>query len=386
MTTGGVGLPGLFHAWGRQVIDGCAYELVTNAVSEAGGVLPDFTKPVGDRHWLHQIRINIPVYVLVAEEALVRAGVEVLYHSAPMSFSDDGEWWCVDIAACGELRRLRARVVIDCTGNGTASALAGAKRTRVGKAAPGSFQYVLKPNADLAKIDFDGLERAYQREVKSKRLEHGDKRGSMRGYLKSGGDLFNYIVGADNSTAAARTRTNMRGRASLLRMYRFLRSQPGLENLELVSMSPEVGVRETWRVEGEYVMTCDDYTSGRMFDDAVCYAFYPIDLHDGVAGVRPRHLESGRVATVPMRALVVKGLRDFLVAGRCMSSDRLANSALRVEATCMATGQSAGAAAALAALGHMSVRDVDIGHLRAALATSGAIVPSEKEVGKGSDE
>ena len=69
MTTGGVNFPGLFHAWGRQVIDGCAYEVVTNAVALSGERLPDFTvKP--RRHWMHQLRFDIPVYVALAEEAL----------------------------------------------------------------------------------------------------------------------------------------------------------------------------------------------------------------------------------------------------------------------------------------------------------------------------
>lgn len=375
MTTGGVGWPGLFHAWGRQIIDGCAYELITNTVVSAGGQLPDFTKPVGIKHWHHQIKINMPLYVLIAEEALTLAGVAIKYHASPVSIKDESGRWVLDIAAVGELRRLRAKVVIDCTGNGAAAAMAGGARLRDKESAPGSFRYVLNPNTDIKKLDIAKIEKAFRAAVKEGRLKRTDKRGSMSGYLKSGGDVYNYIVPADNSTAEGRTRTNMRGRESLLRMYRFLREQPGLENLELVSMSAEVGVRETYRVEGDYVMTHSDYVSGRDFDDALAYAFYPIDLHDKKKGIKPKHLEEGRVAKVPMRSLMVKGLRDFLVAGRCMSSDRLANSALRVEATCMATGQAAGAAAALAAKSSRSVRNVPAAEIRAALAASGAIVP-----------
>lgn len=375
MTTGGVGWPGLFHAWGRQIIDGCAYELITNTVVSAGGQLPDFTKPVGIKHWHHQIKINMPLYVLIAEEALTKAGVAIKYHASPVSIKDESGRWVLDIAAVGEISRVRAKVVIDCTGNGAAAAMAGGVRMRDKETAPGSFRYVLDPKTDLKKFNFAKLEKAFRAAVKEGRLKRTDKRGSMSGYLKSGGDVYNYIVPADNSTAEGRTRTNMRGRESLLRMYRFLREQPGLENLELVSMSAEVGVRETYRVEGDYVMTHDDYVTGRMFDDAVCHAFYPIDLHDKKKGIKPRHLGKGVVANVPMRSLTVKGLRDFLVAGRCMSSDRLANSALRVEATCMATGQAAGAAAALAAKSSRSVRDVPAAEIRAALAASGAIVP-----------
>ena len=116
-------------------------------------------------------------------------------------------------------------------------------------------------------------------------------------------------------------------------------------------LQPEVGFRESCRIEGETVITIDDYTSGRVFDDAVCYAFYPVDLHSR-SGVTPRPLARGTVPTVPLRALVPKGSRNIMAAGRCVSSDRLANSGLRVQASCMAMGQAAGATAALAVRGN----------------------------------
>ena len=140
-------------------------------------------------------------------------------------------------------------------------------------------------------------------------------------------------------------------------------------------MSAEVGVRETYRVVGEYRITEDDYRSGRVFSDSLCYAFYPVDMHDKSSGVHPSHLAEGIVPTVPLRALVPRGGQDILVAGRCVSSDRGANSGLRVEAACMAMGQVAGAAAALAAKRNASPLDLPIDELRESLASSGAIVP-----------
>ena len=140
-------------------------------------------------------------------------------------------------------------------------------------------------------------------------------------------------------------------------------------------MSPEVGVRETYRVRGEYLITHRDYTSGKRWKDSVCHAFYPIDLHRQATGVQTAHLEEGVVATVPLRALLPKGSRNLLVAGRCISSDQRANSALRVQATCMATGQAAGAAAALAAQHGISPAEVLVEEVKALLMSHGAIVP-----------
>jgi hypothetical protein len=133
-------------------------------------------------------------------------------------------------------------------------------------------------------------------------------------------------------------------------------------------------VRETYRIKGEYEITESDYTSGKLFDDAVCYSFYPIDVHDE-RGVRPEHLSKGVFPTVPLRALVPKNSKHLLVAGRCVSSDRRANSALRVQASCMAMGQAAAAAAVLAAQRNTTPLDVPLNDLRALLAKHNAVLP-----------
>jgi hypothetical protein len=114
--------------------------------------------------------------------------------------------------------------------------------------------------------------------------------------------------------------------------------------------------------------------SGRKFKDAVCNAFYPVDLHTR-SGVRPEPLAKGVVPTVPLRALVPKGSRNVLVAGRSVSSDRLANSGLRVQAPCMAMGQAAGATAALAAQRKSTPLHVSFDEISRLLREHGAIVP-----------
>jgi hypothetical protein len=108
----------------------------------------------------------------------------------------------------------------------------------------------------------------------------------------------------------------------------------------------ETAVRETYRIVGEVTITRQDYTTGRVFDDAIAYGGYPIDIHR-LGGGRLERLPKGIAPTIPLRALVPKGSRNLMVAGRSISSDRAASSGLRVQATCMAMGQAAGAAAAL---------------------------------------
>jgi hypothetical protein len=143
-------------------------------------------------------------------------------------------------------------------------------------------------------------------------------------------------------------------------------------------MAPQCGIRETAVIDGEATITVDDYVTGRNWDDSLCYAFYQLDLHrrDKASGLMGHPLESGVVPTVPRRALIPRGSRRLLVAGRCVSSDRLANSALRVQASCMAMGQVGGAIAALAAQHQQLPLEIDIASIKNLLSAHGAIVPA----------
>lgn len=160
------------------------------------------------------------------------------------------------------------------------------------------------------------------------------------------------------------------------RLVRFLRRQPGLRDLRIQWAAAETGIRETAVIKGRSSVSVDDYTSGRLFDDAVCYAFYPIDLHVASGtGIRGESLSPGTLPTVPFSAMLPRSIDGLIVAGRCISSDRLANSALRVQATCMAVGQAAGAAAAAAVRSAVPPSDVPLSDIRSVLRRHGAVVP-----------
>ncbi len=261
-------------------------------------------------------------------------------------------------------------------------ALAGGRRLREAETAPGSFMYTFANGRALwDRCDKERLERAFLAARAAGELCAEDTTGGMVGlFERVPGTSWNYVPEADASTAEKRTATNMRARASMLRLYRFLRRQPGFERLRLGPVSPEVAVRESWRVEGDYVLMVVDFVSGRRFAEAVSHAFYPVDLHSAKDGVDPKQLKEGVVPSVPLRCLCAKGLANVLMAGRCLSGDRLAVSALRVQATCMATGQVAGEAAAFAAKRGCDVRELPLAELKARLVASGAIVPSKEKV------
>jgi len=130
------------------------------------------------------------------------------------------------------------------------------------------------------------------------------------------------------------------------------------------------------RILGETVITEADYASGRLFEDAVAYAFYPVDLHRGTGFEKLYHLKQGVVATIPLRALIPKDSCNIIVAGRCVSSDRPANGGLRVQAPCMAMGQAAGATAALAVEKGTTPLNVPLAEIHKLLRKHDAIVPA----------
>jgi len=167
----------------------------------------------------------------------------------------------------------------------------------------------------------------------------------------------------------------VRGRQAFLQAFRQLKQARGGQEVKLLQLQPETASRETWRIVGQTIITREDYESGRVFADAVASMYYPIDLHTP-AGVRPQHLQEGTVVTIPLGALIPQGSRNLLVAGRCVSSDRPANSGLRVQASCMAMGQAAGAAAALSVSGNSTPGEVPLAELRKVLKEHGAIVPA----------
>ncbi len=374
MTTGGVAFPGIFHAWGRQVIKGIGWELVSETVGMNGDSLPDFTVPHGRAHYKHQIPVNAALYALLAEEKCLQAGVKIRYYETPVNIQSTGGRWVVDVAGKGVSRRIVCSQLVDCTGNALASAMAGCRVLREDETQPGSLIFELG-GYELDKLDMAALEKRYKQALQDGVLTRTDVLHNIRGTLRArGGRVPQHVVGADSTTSESHTLANINGRASLLRIIRFVKSLPGCEKACVAKMLPETAVRESCRIDGLYQITQDDYTSGRVFDDSLSYSYYPIDLHvEG--GVSPRQLEKGKVATVPLRALIPKGGGNLLVAGRCVSSDRLANSALRVQASCMGMGQAAGAAAALASRMRLSPADVPVGEIKKLLMHNDAIVP-----------
>lgn len=372
-TTGGVAFPGIFFAWGKQVIGGIGWELVQQAVALNDDTLPDFSIPHGRNHPRHQVRLNGQLYAMLIEEKCLEAGVQLRFYETPVRTAPQSGGWIVETVGKGTRTEITCKQLIDCTGNAYAAHLSGYKLLREAQTQPGTLMFQIG-GYDFQSLDLKMIRSKYQEAISSGQLVKTDFRNNIVGLLKSQGDNIQHILGADSTTSETHSLANIQGRTALLNTLRFLRTLPGLEKTKLIDMQNETGVRETYRIDGLYKITHEDYVTGKLFDDAVSYSYYPIDVHDE-NGVVPDHLKEGVVPTVPLRALIPRNSKNFLVAGRSVSSDRLANSALRVQASCMGMGQAAGAAAALACQLNKTPSELPFPALRQLIAEHGGIVP-----------
>ena len=359
---------GLFYAWRRPIITGPGWEMVRRAVAEAGGTLPDFSKQEPDQWMESCVHVDPVVYARVAEETLRQAGVELFLETEVLSVEKTRKGW--------RIGPVEGRQVVDATGSATVAALAGAERVREPDdiRQPGSFFFWI--DSQGLEFDADEVNRNYKDAIEKGEMLPTDVHVGMSWFIRKGGGSGCYVPLADNSTPEARAETNRRGLEARDRVLAFIHRQKGLENVRLISSASEVGVRETYRVVGEKTITEKDYLEGLVPEDALSWSYWMVDEHNaGTSGARLVFHQPERVGTVPLGAMLPKGVGHMLVAGRAVSSDHGANSALRVQASCMGMGQAAGVTAALAARRRCDPRDVPIDLIKKQLTAIGHLVP-----------
>jgi len=159
------------------------------------------------------------------------------------------------------------------------------------------------------------------------------------------------------------------GRRMIKKLHQFLREYlEGFENSFIISTAQMPGIRESRRIKGKYVLSIRDYAERAKFEDAIARTAYPVDVHgnhsDTTLGISL--MKPGEYMEIPFRCIVSDNINNLLACGRCISSDFIAQSAIRIQSTCRATGEAAGIAAAycikngmrLSALDGRIVRDI----------------------------
>lgn len=194
--------------------------------------------------------------------------------------------------------------------------------------------------------------------------------------LKQGEAWINMtrVNGVDGTDPASLTEGEYQARKQIEDIIKYLNAYvPGFEDAFLARTAPFLGIRETRRIVGAYVMTRDDILSCRQFEDGIAVASYPLDIHHPVGG--DCTLEwSGDCYDIPYRSLLPLHVENLLVAGRSISTTHEAMSAIRVMAPCMAMGEAAGRAAKIAVKESIRPSQVDVVNLRKELLAEGAYI------------
>lgn len=382
ITVGGVNGISVFYAWGKQIIAGIGFELVVKALKEEGKCPPE-PKNYATLPKQHGFPVNHALFAMICDQETVAARVEILFHTMPAKVSRTGARWKITLCTKEGLIDVSSKVLIDCTGDSNIVSLAGFK-TKIQKVLqPATYMFTFK-GYDAKKLDMEGLRAEYVKEIKKGHFKdnefgwRGEKLGDrLIGMLLRNGRNTIHVNDIDATGSKGKTELELAGRALILKIYRWLKKQPGLENLEISIIAPECGVRETAIIDGKAYITIKDYESGRLWPDAVCNSFYPVDVHTSVGmGLIFRHLKEGIVPTIPRGAMLPKKSSFLIAAGRHISGDREAYSAYRVQASCMAIGQAAGAMAALSAKKNIDPEKLPLSDIHALLKKHAAVVPA----------
>ena len=182
------------------------------------------------------------------------------------------------------------------------------------------------------------------------------------------------VNGVDGTDPVSLTEGEYNTRKQIETIARFFNNYvPGFEKSYVLRTAPAIGIRETRRIIGKYVLTRDDILNRRRFDDAVTVSSYPIDIHHPLGG--GFSLEwSGDCYDIPYRSLIPIKIENLIVAGRCISTTHDALGSVRVMAPCMAMGEAAGRAAALSVSDNVTPAKIDVQKLRAELLSKGAFL------------
>ncbi|MGE5309388.1 MAG: FAD-dependent oxidoreductase [Deltaproteobacteria bacterium] len=371
-------------AGGKPAVEGFFRVLVERLV-KAGGAIPP-SEETG-----YTLSIDPEIYKLVTLELMQEAGVKLFLYANAFAVLGGGFVSGVVFDTKSGPVAIRAKAVVDCTGDGDICALAGAP-FELGR----ESDHFTQPLTLFFLID--GFDRegfaGYVREhpdqwmdvyglwdLIRKAEEAGDLKMCRENILMFGMPHRDKIlvdstrvIKSNGTDAWDLTRAAVESQMQLKELAFFLRKYvPGFERSRVDQSAPELYVRESRRITGDYVLTADDVLSGRTFDDVVARGAYCIDLHNPAGkGTLVLHLPPDSVYDIPLRCLIPRDTENLLVADRAISGTHMALASYRIEAIGSATGQAAGVCAALAVKEGKSPRQVDIRDIQRVLLEQGA--------------
>ncbi|MDL2229982.1 FAD-dependent oxidoreductase [Treponema sp. OttesenSCG-928-L16] len=326
-------------------------------------------------------------------EAVMGSGAE-LFLQAPVigAVKEDNFLRALAIGTPAGPALVRAKAFVDATGDGTAAFLAGAQFAMGrddGLCQPATLEFCLggvTEDAITCYGDSDPV-KLPDGSSYSRLCKEANRRGELPPNVsivrlhptaRKGERNVNatQVNGYDTLSLKELTEAEYELRRQIPMVVSFLKKNvPGYENCCLKSSPSTLGVRETRRVLGDYVLSDTDVESGAVFDDAVVHrAWFLIDIHNPAGGGQAEGRAKKPLAyDIPYRCLLPRGIENLLTAGRCISGTHRAHASYRVMGICFAMGEAAGIAAAQAAAAGISPRMLDVKLLQGELRKRGAV-------------
>lgn len=411
------GLPvlGCHNARGDWIVGGIIEELLSGCKSLNG-----YAGAACDYRLTSAVCVDPSVMKIVVQELLAKYGVSVLLYTFAVDVVTNGNK--VEGIVCynksGRVL-ITADVIIDCSGDGDLAVKAGANYEK------GSSTDELQPISlifQMGNVNFESY-LAFLRDNPNEFLlaenpvYPSSKEDCAKEVYKAGppfftglsaqGQLLRDAIESEEmfpTTAIYASTTNLDSEEVVLNTTRvtdidatdpqqlsdalatltdqveqctdFLRQEvPGFENAHLSRVSPRIGIRETRRVVGEYVLTREDVIDGKKSDTAIAKGAHHVDIHGKGTEQERIPVKDGGSYDIPFECLIPETIDNMFVAGRCLSADREAFGSVRVMGQCLATGQAAGTAAALYSHHDRDdTRSISIKQLQETLSEQGAIL------------
>lgn len=297
---------------------------------------------------------------LALQRMALEEGVALLLHSLAeaVHIKDGDRLSAIRVASKSGVEYIAGKVFIDCTGDGDIACLCGVPyengRKEDGFSQPMTLSFRMA-GVDKGRMPSNSdINAAYRAAIV--RGEIHNPREDVLYFNVMQEDVVHFnttrVVKRDGASAEGLTAAEIEAREQVWEMAAFLKKEiPGFENAYLQTTAPQIGVRESRRILGEYLLTEKDVLGCARFPDAVARCSYNIDIHNPAGtGTTLIRLPEGGYYEIPWRCMFSLRIRNLICAGRCISSSHEAHSSLRIMPTCAALGQAAGTAAALSIL------------------------------------
>ena len=338
------------------------------------------------------------------DEFVSEAGVQILFHSFVNDVVMDGrQIAAVIIQTKKGPVAVKADIVIDTTGDADVAFAAGVPfeqgREKDGLCQPGTVSLRLA-GADTEALLKDGdrlleIGRIFKEDYRAGKTGLPCKRQDLPfGRLTGGGQIsyvnYSCVYGLDPTDIRDLSRGEMECRQYVMDIYKYLKSHfTELKDTEVASIAPEIGFRDSRRIDGLYHLTIEDMEGRKHFDDviAVFPRFYDMLAPDanmdgdgkvegkGYVGHIYEPVVDDRTFEIPYRTMVPKAVDNLLTAGGCISADHVAESGTRAISLCMMTGEAAGAAAVVAIRSGKKPADICVPELQKILISQNIKLP-----------